>query len=103
MVQVVITYGAAVTKGQFGAAPVMSAYNRATEELSTSGTSATTTATAGKDDVTSIKNNGSTAVWAVAGSTPVATVGAGHFILPGEAFQIGGMIEGHKVAVIDDA
>lgn len=104
MAQIVITFGAAATKGQDGTAPVMGAYPRATNELASSGTSAATTSAAGKDDVAMIKNNSASAIWAsVPAAAPVAVVGQGHFILPGEAYPIGGLKEGHKIAVIDDA
>lgn len=103
MGQVVVTFGAAVTKGEHGAAPVMSAYIRGSEELASSGTSVATTMTAGKDDIAAIRNNDAGAIWVAVGDTPVAAVESDHFVLPGEALFIGGLKEGHKIAVIDDS
>lgn len=103
MGQVIVTFGAAVTKGEYGAAPVMSAYPRSTEEVTTSGTHAVTSNAAGKDDVAMIKNNDTTAKWIAVGTAPVAAVGSAHFILPAEAYTIGGLQEGHKISVIDDS
>lgn len=103
MGQVVVTFGAAIAKGEYGPVPVLGAYPRSTEEITTSGTHAVTSNAAGKDDVAVIKNNSDSAVWVAVGSAPVAAVGAAHFVLPNEAHAIGGLKEGHKLSVIDDS
>lgn len=103
MAQVVVTFASAVTRAQDGAAPVISAYERATEEMASSGTSGASTITSGQSDCAMVYNAGTAPVWVKFGAAPTAVVGSGHLVPPGIEKSFGGLSAGHKIAVIDDA
>lgn len=103
MVQVIVTFAAAVTRAQDGAAQVVNARERATEEMASSGTSGATTITAGQGDVAMVYNAGATPVWVKFGAAPVAAVGSGHVVGAGFEKSFGALAAGDKMAVIDDA
>lgn len=95
----------AVTYTRVDASRNLPVYSRAgkTEELSTSGTAATTTATADAGDYCRITNTGSGVMWASCATT--ATVaGATTYIVPaGGTVDIGPLLAGDKASVIDDS
>lgn len=103
MAQVVVTFGAAVTKSRDGGAQVMDAFPRGSEEVTSSGTSAATTLTAGDGDVAEVSNLGTGVIWVKFGAAPVAAVEDAHVIGPGLTKWYGGLSEGDKAAVIDDS
>lgn len=104
MGQVVIEYGLANASSQQGPAPIFEANGAVSEEVTTSGTAASTTATAPfRNSVCVIMNNSSTAVWVAFGASPTAAVGTTHFVLPNSIREIGGISKGWKASVIDDS
>lgn len=102
MATITVIFGSAVTKGEQGSAPVMNAYPRASEDVTSSGTTAQSTITALRNDVCEISNPAGGADIRVAfGADPTAAAGTGHIVPTGQTRWYGGMIDGHKVAVID--
>jgi len=101
MAQVIVEYGPAVVNRSGGVAPVYAGKQVNAEEVTTSGTAASTTATASQGDFVSILNNGSGLVWGSFEST--AAVGTDFTIGPGERRDFGPLAEGDAVSLIDDS
>lgn len=83
-----------------GGTSVFSAYPRASEDFTSSGTSQATTITALANEVASITSSGG-AIWAKAGQSPTAAAGDNHLVADGETKSIGGLRAGDTIAIID--
>ena len=83
-----------------GDAPVIAAVPRASEALTTSGTSAATTITAEIGDVVNVRAVGG-GIWVTAGAAPTAAEGTHWFIPDGGFVEFGMMQAGWKIAAID--
>lgn len=104
MGQVIVEFGAANASSAQGDTPIFETNGAVTEEVTTSGTAAATTAVAPiANAVCVIANNSTNLVWAAFGSAPTAAVGTTHAILPNTARSLGGIPKGWKVSLIDDS
>ncbi len=83
-----------------GGTSVFNAYPRASEDLTSSGTSQQTTITAIAGEVASITASGG-AVWVKAGQSPTAAAGDNHLVADGETKTIGLLRDGDEIAIID--
>ncbi len=82
-----------------GIAQVISAESTAAEAMTSSGTSAQSTATASVNDICRVITDG--AIWIAFGDNPTAVAGSGHYIPANAGFDYGNLQHGWKVAVID--
>jgi hypothetical protein len=108
MAQVIVEFGRVGGPGNFTAgntgAPVMYGPGITGEEVTTSGTSAATTATATVGDFVSIYNaDASQVVWGRIGASPTAAVEQDFCIGPGERREFGPLPAGVAVALINDS
>jgi len=97
MATVHVTFRNAV---QMGGSSILSREPRAAESLTSSGTSDATTITAQQGEVASITASGG-AVYVAVGASPTAVSGAGDLVPDGGRLDIGAMLNGDKIAVID--
>jgi hypothetical protein len=107
MAQVIVEFGRVGGGGNFTAgntgAAVMLGAGITGEEVTTSGTSAATTATSSVGDFVSIYNAGTSVVWGRIGESPTAAVGQDFCIGPEERREFGPLPAGYAVALIDDS
>ena len=108
MAQVIVEFGRVGSGGNFTAgntgAPVMVGVGITSEEVTTSGTSAATTATSATGDFVSIYNaDASQVVWGRIGDSPTAAVEQDFSVAPGERREFGPLASGLAVALIDDS
>jgi hypothetical protein len=108
MAQVIVEFGRVGGPGNFTAgntgAPVLYGVGITSEEVTTSGTSAATTATASVGDFVSIRNNDAAqVVWGKIGASPTAAVEDEFCLGPGERREFGPLPAGVAVALINDS
>lgn len=94
------TVAVAFTLAMDGPAPVVAAVPGSVQSITSSGTSAASTITAGNDEICQITATGGN-VWVKFGSAPTAAAGSDYLILDGQTREFGFVPPGAKVAVID--
>lgn len=80
--------------------PVASAYPRAVQSITSSGTSQQATITAGNGEICRITASGGK-IWIKFGANPTAAAGSDYLIPDGATHEFGIVAAGHKIAVID--
>lgn len=104
MSQVIIEFAEVVTSSEAKDTPV-SHYYAVSEEITSSGTSQATTAAttrAGRDNVVTVINNGTDAIWVNFGATATAA-SPSRFIAPNTTRDFGNVLKGVTVSVINDS
>jgi len=104
MAQVVIEMGVAPAASIHGEGQLLSIHGLQGEEITSTGTSQSTTiTTTNAGDAVVITNNGAEDIWVAFGSSPTAAVGTTAFIPANTLRDFGDMRTGYKVAVINDS
>lgn len=103
MSQVIVEFGRGPMNTEAGPAPVFAAKGSIAEEITSSGTSQATTATAKTGDIAVVINNGDEHIWVQFSDDPTADVEADHFIMAGTTRDFGPLSIGDKAAVVNDS
>lgn len=101
MGQVIVTFGRLNMGAPGGPAQIIEPNGARSEEVTTSGTAASTTATAGSGEYALISNNSGGLVWVKFNGT--AAVNAGCPVLPAGVMAFGPLAAGAVASVVDDS